>query len=397
MKIVYVTEFFSEEMGYSENCLPKAMASLGQEVHVISSDLQVYGNLPNYDDVYGKYLGPRNKTLQSKQIDGFMLHRLPHSLWGGYVNILGLKLKVEELQPDIIQTINCVSINTMKIAVLKILIRFKLFTECHQHLSIVKPYLLNQKSDSMKRIIYFLTRTLPGRIVSLLTEKCYPIADDCAEVAHSFYGVQKKKIRVIPLGTDTELFTPVVNEVERVERSNLRSSLGIDDSEIVCIYTGRFSKDKNPLLLAEAINILNEKGLKYRAVFIGDGPQKQQIMKVKSSVIIDFIPYYDLPKYYRASDIGVWPTQESTSMLDAASCGLPIVVSNGIGTPDRIGGNGAFYEQNDVVDLSNVLNCLGSERLRHEMGQIGRVKMLRNYSWRHIAEEYLNEYSCALP
>lgn len=396
MKIIYTTEFFSENMGYSENCLPKAMASLGQEVHVISSDLQVYGNLSNYDDVYGKYLGPRNQTLQSKQIDGFTLHRLPHNLLLGYVNIIGLNHKVKELAPDIVQTISCVSINTMKIATMKFYIKFKLFTECHQHLSIIKPYLRNKKLDSVKKIIYFLSRTQPGRIISLLTEKCYPIAADCAEVAYRYYGVQKRKIKIIPLGTDTELFTSVENENEKVERYNLRHSLGIDDLEIVCIYTGRFSEEKNPLLLSEAIDILNQKNLRYRAIFIGDGPQKQQIKKASSSIIIDFVPYCDLPKYYRASDIGVWPTQESTSMLDAASCSLPIVVSNKIGTPERISGNGAFYEQDDVVDLSRVLERLSSEKLRHEMGQIGRNKMLNNYSWRHIAEEYLNEYKYSL-
>jgi len=396
MKIIYVTEFFSEKMGYSENCLPKAMASLDNEVHIISSDLQVYGNLPNYDDVYGKYLGPRKQPLVSKQINGFTLHRLPHNLLYGYVNILGLKRKVEELKPDIVQTINCVSINTMKIAAMKFFLRFKLFTECHQHLSIVKPYLRNQNSNSVKKVIYFLTRTQPGRIISLLTEKCYPIADDCADVAHSFYGVQKKKIKVIPLGTDTELFSPIVKDHEIVERYKLRRSLGIGDPEITCIYTGRFSEDKNPLLLSEAINNLNQKGLSFRAIFVGDGPQKQQIKKAESSIIIDFVPYYDLPQYYCASDIGVWPTQESTSMLDAASCGLPIVASSRIGTPDRINGNGFFYEQNDFIDLARVLESLGPENLRQEMGQIGRDKMLKSYSWRNIAKEYLSEYKYAL-
>jgi len=383
-------------MGYSENCLPKAMASLGNEVHVISSDLQVYGNLPNYDDVYGQYLGPRKQPLLSKQINGFMLHRLPHSLFFGYVNILGLKLKIKELKPDIVQTISCVSINTMKIAAIKLLIRFKLFTECHQHLSIVKPYLRNENSYSVKKIVYFLTRTQPGRIISLLTEKCYPISADCAEVAHRFYGIQKKKIKIIPLGTDTELFTPVVNENETVERSNLRRSLGIDDSEIVCIYTGRFSEDKNPFLLSESINILNKKSLKYRAIFLGNGPQKQQIKKVRSNIIIDFVPYYDLPKYYRASDIGVWPTQESTSMLDAASCGLPIVASNRIGTPERVKDNGLFYDENNVMDLCKTLEALVSASLRQKMGQTGRSEMLSNYSWKIIAEEFLDEYRCAL-
>ena len=68
MKIVFITEFFSEKMGYSENCLAKAMASLNHEVHVIASDLQVYGNKKNYKSTYEQFLGPKVQELGSKEM-----------------------------------------------------------------------------------------------------------------------------------------------------------------------------------------------------------------------------------------------------------------------------------------------------------------------------------------
>lgn len=33
MKIVYINSFFTGDMGYIENCLPKAMAKRGHEVY----------------------------------------------------------------------------------------------------------------------------------------------------------------------------------------------------------------------------------------------------------------------------------------------------------------------------------------------------------------------------
>ena len=57
MKIVILSSWFSERMGYIENCLPKALALLGHEVHVVSSTAQVYFNSPDYKEVYEPFLG----------------------------------------------------------------------------------------------------------------------------------------------------------------------------------------------------------------------------------------------------------------------------------------------------------------------------------------------------
>jgi hypothetical protein len=52
MRIAIISDWFSEKMGYAENCLPKALASLGHEVHLITSNVQPYFNSPNYRETY---------------------------------------------------------------------------------------------------------------------------------------------------------------------------------------------------------------------------------------------------------------------------------------------------------------------------------------------------------
>ena len=52
MKIVFLSVWFSEKMGYIENCLPKELVALGNEVHVVSTTAQVYYNDPDYLSVY---------------------------------------------------------------------------------------------------------------------------------------------------------------------------------------------------------------------------------------------------------------------------------------------------------------------------------------------------------
>ncbi len=77
MKIVILSNWFSERMGYIENCLPKALAKQGHEVHVISSTAQVYYNSPDYKNVYEPFLGKNIQEVGVKQVDGYTLHRIP--------------------------------------------------------------------------------------------------------------------------------------------------------------------------------------------------------------------------------------------------------------------------------------------------------------------------------
>ncbi len=73
----------------------------------------------------------------------------------------------------------------------------------------------------------------------------------------------KGKIAVQPSGADTDLFRPAETSAEMEQRSAQRKAMGYTDEDIVCIYTGRFTKDKNPLLLAKAVDILAGSGLRF--------------------------------------------------------------------------------------------------------------------------------------
>lgn len=398
MKIVIVSGFYSTGMGYSENCLPKTLAILGHDVHVITSCLNVYGNLPDYDNTYKPFLGNADQGTSIFRTDGYTVHRLPSTFIFGYVYIKGMYKKLKQLLPDVVQSTEIASVNTFKLATIKPLLGFKLFCETHQHLSVIKPYLKNNEPRFLvERFVYKITRTLPSYIASLFIEKCYAIAPDCAMVANLYYGVPSAKIKLQSLGTDTELFRPVTSETEKAGRRALRKKFGFEDNDIVCIYTGRFSEDKNPLLLANAIDEISksEKPI-FHGIFIGEGVQREK-MKDKSKVyILPFMKHTDLVSYYNMADIAVWPRQESMSMLDAAASGLPLVVTDKIGDKNRVTGNGKTYRENDVKDLKRILLGLSDKKNREELGLKGREKMVSLYSWINIAKEIESDYREAL-
>jgi len=392
LRIIIVSTFFSEGMGYSENCLPKALAGLGHEIHVITSNLNVYGNSEDYHKTYASFLGPADSGTGVLKVDGYTVHRLPSKVVFGYIYITKIAGKIKNLSPEIVHTTAIEAYQAFMLAFLKPFFNYKLFAESHQHMSVVKPYMKNAQGKLLKRIFYRLTRTLPSYLSSLTIETCYAISPDCAEVANKYYGVPQRKIRVHSLGTDTELFQPASSENEIKERIFRRTSLGYQSDDIVCIYSGRFSEDKNPLLLAKSIEYLSNQGMKYYGLFIGDGIQKSAIQNCKNVTVLPFMRHIDLAEYYKLADIAVWPTQESMSMLDAASSGLPLVVSDKIGEYERVEGNGKVYKEGNMEDLCDVLKSLSSKETRHKYGQIGRKKMVDNYSWVKIAREVESDY-----
>jgi glycosyltransferase involved in cell wall biosynthesis len=195
---------------------------------------------------------------------------------------------------------------------------------------------------------------------------------------------------------DTGIFHPVQSDVDETARREFRKRHGIQDGELLCIYTGRFAEDKNPLLLARAVARLRETGEPYRGLFVGDGVQAEAVAAQDGCAVHPFVPVRELGDFFRGSDIGVWPTQESTSMLDAAACGLPIVVNDTIAAVERVEGNGLRYRLNDLADLARALRELRDPDLRQRLGAAGAAKMAGEFSWDIIARRRLRDYEAAL-
>jgi glycosyltransferase involved in cell wall biosynthesis len=396
LTIVIVSAFYSEGMGYSENCLSRALARLGHDVHVVTSVYNVYGNEPLYEGTYRDFLGPPQVVPTTREVDGYTLHRLPTSLMSGYIKIKGLSREVAKIKPDVVHSLEIGSLQTWELAVLKPAVGFKLFTESHQNMSVVRPYMRNPHGQWLKRAAYRLTRTVPTWLASHAVETCYAVSPDCREVAQRFFGVPVGKIKLLSLGADTETFHPVVTREDQMSRDALRAELGFQPDDIVCVYTGRFTDDKNPLVLAQAIDSMSQTNAHYKGLFIGNGTQRDAIVGCRNVVVVPFMTHQRLAEHYRASDIGVWPRQESMSMIDAAASGIPLIVSDQIGEPERVAGNGRTYKENDKQSLVEVLTDFADPVARQASGAIGRQRMLAGFNWSGFARTVEDDFRAAL-
>src|SRR5271165_36826 len=395
MRIVLISEIFAKGMGYLENILPKYLARLGAEVDVVASSLPPdYRQDPTQQTYRNFAQGAALGSVET--LDGFRLHVMGHTKSLGHVRLLGLEQKLEELQPDIVQTMTPIGWIAVESAWHRFRLGYRLFSGCHYHASVFPLARRESTLFDRQRLKCYLQRGLHGRIVSWATEKYYAISPDCADVAERFFGVPRDKLEVCPLGVDTETFHPVSDAGERAERTALREHMGFREEEIVCVYSGRFSTDKNPLLLARAIARLVSAGEPFRGLFIGNGPQAQEIGRCAGCSTHAFVPMCQLGALYRAGEIGVWPTQESMSMLDALACGLPLIANDTMHAPERLNGTGLQYRLGDVDDLARALRWLGDTRRRQTFGAEGARRMREEFSWEAVAARRIHDYSAAL-
>jgi glycosyltransferase involved in cell wall biosynthesis len=384
-------------MGYIVNMLPRYLARHGIDVHYLTMDMPHYFFSSSQRSSYENFEHlTRLAPGEEETYEGFRLHCLRHRLIGGHPRFVGLKAKLESIRPDVVQSFLSIGWVALDAAWLKPALGYQLFTAAHTTASVFPLAVRPSSWMEPARLRNLAARWIPGRFVSRRTEKCYAATGDCADVAIRFFGVEKEKVVVAPLGVDTDLMSPCVTAEQARSRAEMRARLGVGADEVLFIYTGQFTQAKNPVLLAAAIESMRSRGAPVRALFVGDGEQRAAIAAHPASIAMPFVPHRELPDFYRAADVGVWPTQESTSMLDAAACGLPIVVNDTLQAVERIEGNGLTYRLNDQAALEQVLATLLDPGLRRRLGDNGARRMAEQFSWRALVDRRVADYRLAL-
>ncbi len=150
MKIALISDWYAETMGYAENFLPKALAALGAEVHLIAGNVQPYFDSPTYATTYEPFIGPGVVACGEKEIDGYRLHRLPYGYWRRRLRIHDLLRTLSDVHPDIVQTFDAFTLSTLEAALYKYRLGYKLFLESHMHASVFGSD--HRRTSYMKRL-----------------------------------------------------------------------------------------------------------------------------------------------------------------------------------------------------------------------------------------------------
>src|SRR5690348_16720272 len=135
IRIALLSEVFCKNMGYLENMLPKYLARLGAEVHVLATDLAPDYRSKSSGSPYAGFLSEWQPGSQLR-MDGFTLHILGHQKILGHMRMAGLAAKLREITPDIVQVSSPIGWMALDAARFRMSLGYRLFTGSHYHASV---------------------------------------------------------------------------------------------------------------------------------------------------------------------------------------------------------------------------------------------------------------------
>lgn len=203
-----------------------------------------------------------------------------------------------------------------------------------------------------------------------------------------------QRTSVLRRGIDRQLFHPA-----RRDRNWLRQSWGIDDAEVVLLYVGRLTPDKNVTLLARAVRRLLERGERIHAVFAGRGGQGDALRELlgKKITLTGPLPQPTLARLYASADIFALPSELEifpNVVLEAMASGLPVVVAARGGAAaliERPGVDGITVARAEEEAWAETLSALCRDAgRRRAIGAAARARMEQHWpSWRDVLVEDL--------
>lgn len=286
-----------------------------------------------------------------------------------------------------------------------------MFTAVKQRASIVNPHWLIPQGF-LAIIIKYLTRkkvvvtvhggdvfSLNGLLMRFIKRWTLKRADEVVvnssttlAAAQSLYG--DREYHVIPMGIDTDLFSP--------SESGEKQSDGLN-----VLFVGRLSEQKGVMYLCQSIKeLIDEDYTNIELIVAGSGPEQSKIESfIADNQLGDYIKMVgwvnpdELPSYYRKTDVFVGPSivsgdgeQEAFGLVFAESLatGTPVIATRG-GVKDIVidGENGFLITDKSSSAITDRLKLvLNDRKLLDRMQTNARERIVNNFSWSVIADKY---------
>jgi len=195
-------------------------------------------------------------------------------------------------------------------------------------------------------------------------------------------GVASRRAVLIPNGVDTKFFRPLA--VEPVPHSVL--------------WAGRYVPEKGVRFLLEAAKIVVNAFPDARFFLVGYGKGLAETIRFRNvlglSNHVDMFNVMEqgrLLKLLNRCTLFVLPSLSEglpSTVLEAMSCGKPVVLTANIGLEEVVGDAGLYFPRRDSKALANaIVTLLANKELGDELGKRGRERVRSSYDWPQIVEK----------
>lgn len=228
------------------------------------------------------------------------------------------------------------------------------------------------------------------------------------------YGANPDKISIHPPGVDPERFKPM-------DQAEARRFIGIPPEHKMILFVGRIQPLKGIDILMEALGQVKKREPKLIqnvcvSIIGGDPNPDSEIEQVefarldslrKTLGLEDVVTFRGakeqdtLVYYYAAAEMVVMPSHyESFGMvaIEAMACGTPVIASDvgGLSFSIEDGYNGYLVPGRNPQALADkIILLLKYPVLRDQLSDQARA-WVRRYSWRNIADELLEVFTCVV-
>jgi glycosyltransferase involved in cell wall biosynthesis len=169
------------------------------------------------------------------------------------------------------------------------------------------------------------------------------------------------------------------------------------------LYVGRIQARKNLPRLVEAYARLRKQGLDAKLVLVGkkDWQSEQLLEKIKelglqdSVIFPGFVPFDDLPIFYNAAEVFVFPSffeGFGLPVVESMASGVPTITSFGSSLEEVAGDGALLIDPCDTQSITDALGkVLGDPGLRRDLAMRG-LKRSKNFTTGNLAEKALEVY-----
>jgi glycosyltransferase involved in cell wall biosynthesis len=206
--------------------------------------------------------------------------------------------------------------------------------------------------------------------------------------------VSARRNEVIYNGVDTAHWEPLGAE----ERRRVRVALGFADDDYVIGLSAVLRPEKNHLQLVDAIAALRRRGVRARALMIGDGPMRGAVeerarrLGVAADIAITGFQQEVRPFVAACDTVALTSFTEAFSLagIEAMALGKPVVHSEVGGAAEMIrpGRNGFLYPVGDTGALVERLATLADPAMRGRMGARAREAVEAQFSEAAMVDRY---------
>ncbi len=224
---------------------------------------------------------------------------------------------------------------------------------------------------------------LKERFLPTWLNHCDAVMYSCEKNRQYFkaFGVTDDKLFPILSSVDNAYYHSLLTSRLQL-RTTQRQKYNLPPEAIVAIFSGRLIERKKPLDLLAAYKKIITQQPNLWLVYIGDGPLRETIEQearqanLDQVICVGFRNQSELPAHYMMADFFVMPSEwdpTPKALNEAVVCGLPSIVSTGIGQANDLiinAVNGLVFEVGNIEQLAQALLTLSQDpALREKFSQ----------------------------